>query len=82
MEIAQYGSSIGRKERGAEMKKGVLLFRVFLIAMIPSHALGLDVGETAPMFEANSTQGKIRLADYGGKHNAVLALYFAAFTQV
>jgi hypothetical protein len=64
------------------MKKGVLLFGVFLIAMIPSHSLGLDVGETAPVFEANSTKGKIHLADYRGKHNVVLALYFAAFTPV
>ena len=64
------------------MKKGVLLLGVFLMAMIPSHAFALDVGETAPVFEANSTQGKIRLADYRGKHNVVLAFYFAAFTPV
>ena len=48
----------------------------------PSLAFGLDVGDKAPLFEVDSTQGKITLADYQGKKNVVLALYFAAFTSV
>ena len=41
----------------------------------------LKVGDTAPDFTLNSTAGKpIRLSDYQGKKNVVLAFYTLAFT--
>lgn len=40
----------------------------------------LEVGEKAPLFEAQSTQGVTRLADFLGKKHVVLAFYFADFT--
>ena len=65
------------------------LWNVFLISFvvmnllwIPGVSFGLDVGDKAPLFSGNSTQGKIQLADYLGKKNVVLALYFAIFTPV
>jgi peroxiredoxin len=49
---------------------------------VPAESFGLDVGEKAPLFSVNSIQGKIQLADFQGKKNVVLALYFAIFTPV
>jgi peroxiredoxin len=41
----------------------------------------LKVGDTAPDFELQSTQGKkIKLSDYRGKKNVVVAFFPAAFT--
>jgi alkyl hydroperoxide reductase subunit AhpC len=45
-------------------------------------SLALKVGDQAPQFKDNSTQGVIDLADVIGKKNVVLALYFAIFTPV
>ena len=50
--------------------------------VIPSTAFALKVGDPAPLFSANSTQGNIQLADFKGNQNVVLALYFAIFTPV
>ena len=52
------------------------------LTALPTGALALDVGDKAPLFTGNSTQGTIALADYQGKKNVVLALYFAVFTPV
>ena len=38
------------------------------------------VGAAAPLFEAESSAGPIRLADYRGKKNVLLAFYFKDFT--
>ncbi len=40
---------------------------------MPSLALAVEVGDRASHFEAESTKGPIRLADYQGKQNVVLA---------
>lgn len=53
-----------------------------VLVFLPSLALALDVGERAPDFSGTSTKGEIKLSDYLGKKNVVLALYFAAFTPV
>ena len=61
--------------------------KVFLIAaslifgfasVLPARAAQLDAA--APLFEAESSTGKIALADYQGKKNVLLAFYFADFT--
>lgn len=64
------------------MHKPVLLLLVTALGLSPGIVFGLDVGERAPDFVGSSTQGEIRLSDYLGKKNVVLALYFAAFTPV
>ena len=46
----------------------------------PLGAWALDVGAKAPGFEAETTAGTIRLADYEGKKNVLLAFYFQDFT--
>jgi len=53
-------------------------------AMVAFTAIGaqaLEVGKKAPLFEAVSTSGDIRLADYIGKKHVVLAFYYADFTS-
>lgn len=51
-----------------------------VLFVLPALAWSLDVGDTAPAFEAESTMGTIRLADYQGKKNVLLAFYFKDFT--
>jgi hypothetical protein len=60
----------------------LISFIVIVLLSIPAASSGLNVGDKAPLFSGNSTQGKIQLADYVGKKNIVLALYFAIFTPV
>ncbi len=59
-----------------------LSFVLMLLLIIPAASFGLDVGEKAPLFGEESNQGFVQLADYLGKKNVVLALYFAVFTPV
>jgi len=47
-------------------------------AALPARAAQVDAA--APLFEADSSSGKIALADFQGKKNVLLALYFADFT--
>ena len=54
-------------------------------AMVALESIGThapEPGENAPVFEAPSTGGTIRLADYLGKRHVVLAFYLADFTPV
>jgi len=60
--------------------KGVVAMALVALSSIWAHAL--EVGEKAPPFEAPSTQGTIRLADYQGKKDVVLAFYLDDFTPV
>ncbi len=64
------------------MKRLMTLLVQGALAALPAGALAVEVGDPAPLFEANSTQGPIRLADYQGKQNVVLAFYYADFTPV
>lgn len=52
------------------------------LLLLPASSFALDVGDEAPAFTAQSNQGEISLADYGGKKHVVLALYFAVFSSV
>jgi peroxiredoxin Q/BCP len=52
-----------------------------MVALTAIGAQALEVGQKAPPFEAQSTQGTIRLADYQGKKHLVLAFYYADFTS-
>jgi hypothetical protein len=54
----------------------------FGLLTLPVISFGLEVGEQAPSFSANSTQGQIILDDFIGKENVVLALYYAVFSPV
>lgn len=52
------------------------------MALFPVLAAALEVGDEAPLFEGISDKGLIKLIDYRGKKNVVLAFYFADFTPV
>jgi cytochrome oxidase Cu insertion factor (SCO1/SenC/PrrC family) len=50
-------------------------------AQIKPPELELKVGDMAPDFTLRSTEGKdVKLSDFRGKKNVVLAFFFAAFT--
>ena len=50
--------------------------------VIPAVSYGLDVGDRAPLFDGESTQGTVSLKSYFGEKHVVLAFYFADFTPV
>ena len=50
--------------------------------LTPVPSFGIEVGDKAPAFSGESTHGTIHLADFAGKQNVILALYFAIFTPV
>ena len=52
-----------------------------MVTLTAIGAQALEVGEKAPIFEAQSTRGDIRLADYVGIKHIVLAFYYADFTS-
>ena len=58
-----------------------LLSSALLLAQAPPPKTQLKVGDTAPDFELQSTQGKkVKLSDFRGQKNVVLAFFPAAFT--
>ena len=64
------------------MEKQLVYFMVMALVpfLFPLLAASADVQDKAPDFEAESTKGTIRLADYLGKKNVLLAFYFKDFT--
>jgi len=64
------------------MKRKAIFLSIVFVMMTISLAFGLDVGDKAPVFQADATEGPINLADYRSQKNVVLALYFAVFTSV
>jgi len=59
-----------------------LIAAVVIWAWAFSVSYAVEAGELARDFEAVSTQGQVRLGDYLGKKNVVLAFYYADFTPV
>ncbi len=60
----------------------LLITAVFIVgcaAALPTRAA--QVSAAAPLFEADSSTGKIALADFRGKKNVLLAFYFKDFTS-
>lgn len=58
----------------------LVCFCMFALALVPATGQALGVGDKAPSFTAESTQGTINLDQYLGKKNVVLAFYFAINT--
>ena len=58
----------------------ILLPVLITLAFLPAQAIGLEIGDKAPSFEAPSTQGMVRLSDFQGKNHVVLAFYIKDFT--
>lgn len=53
------------------------------LSVLPTAALGVEVGERAPDFLMHSTVGEtVRLSDYQGQKNVLLFFFLAAFTGV
>jgi cytochrome oxidase Cu insertion factor (SCO1/SenC/PrrC family) len=57
------------------------LFCVVAAAQTPTPAAKLKIGDMAPDFTLTDTAGqKVKLSDFRGKNNVVLAFYIFAFT--
>ncbi len=67
----------------AIMKKQLFCFIAILLTALLwiAPAFSVEVGDKAPDFVAESTMGTIRLADYLGKKNVLLAFYYRGFTS-
>ena len=64
------------------MRKLLILFLASFWVLFPVLAGALEVGDEAPLSEGISDKGPIKLIDYRGKKNVVLAFYFADFTSI
>jgi peroxiredoxin Q/BCP len=60
------------------MEQQLVYFVLMTLAasLFPLLAVSTVVQDKAPDFEAESTRGTLRLADYLGKKNVLLAFYF------
>jgi len=63
------------------MKNLIVSAMALLITAPASFAAAPKAGDPAPLFEAPSTTGMIRLADFRGRKAVVLAFYYADFTS-
>ena len=61
-------------------KNSALALLAAALSIGASNAAALEVGEPAPAFAAESTTGPIKLANYQGKKNVLLAFYLKDFT--
>lgn len=63
----------------------VLFFTSLILCIlfyIPTNALALEVGDSAPNFSTQSTNGPVELKSYVGKKNVVLTLFYFVDTPV
>jgi peroxiredoxin Q/BCP len=65
---------------GSFMGKLFATLLVLLSVAIAQPVSALEIGDAAPSFQAESTIGTIKLSDYAGKKNVLLAFYFKDFT--
>ena len=63
-------------------EKTILALFLAVLSAQPLWAAAPEIGATAPLFEADSTTGTVRLSEYLGKKNVVLAIYYQDFTPV
>jgi len=63
------------------LKTLILSAAALLITASAPLAAAPKAGDPAPLFEAPSTTGTVRLADLRGKKHVVLAFYYADFTS-
>lgn len=64
------------------MRKFILALFVSIMTVVPGYADALEVGDPAPLFEAMSDKGTVKLEDFQGQKNVVLAFYFADYSPV
>ena len=53
---------------------------ILMLAAVPLAAFAVEAEGKAPEFEAESTAGTLKLSDYIGKKNVLLAFNFKDFT--
>ncbi len=63
-----------------KLAKGLLTAASVMLGTLNAQAL--EVGQSVPLFSAESTLGPIHLGDLLGEKHLVLAFYYADFTPV
>ena len=63
-----------------KLVKGLLTAASVMLGTLSAQAL--EIGQSVPLFSAESTQGTIYLGDLLGEKHLVLAFYYADFTPV
>ena len=63
-----------------KLMKGLLTAASVMLGTLSAQAL--EIGQSVPLFSAESTQGTIHLSDQLGEKHLVLAFYYADFTPV
>ncbi len=63
-----------------KLVKGLLTAASVMIGTMSAQAL--EIGQSVPLFSAESTRGTIHISDLLGEKNLVLAFYYADFTPV
>ncbi len=63
-----------------KLARGFLTAASVMLGTLSAQAL--EVGQSVPLFSAESTQGTINLSDLLGEKHLVLAFYYADFTPV
>lgn len=83
MTAAIYFTRLGKMKKLLTLALVVPLFATLALGQAPPAppTTHLKVGDTAPEFKLTDTSGKeVKLSDYRGKKNVVLAFYVLAFT--
>jgi len=62
--------------------KTILALFFAVLSAQPLWAAAPEAGASAPPFEAESTTGTVRLSDFLGQRNVVLAIYYEDFSPV
>ncbi len=63
-----------------KLMKGLLTAASVMLGTMSAQAL--EIGQSVPLFSAESTRGTIHLGDLLGEKHLVLAFYYADFTPV
>ncbi len=63
------------------IRRSLFFILATALCLSPAVAKAVGLGDKAPLFSAVSDKGEVKLGDYLGKKNVVLAFYFAINTS-
>ncbi|UCF88536.1 MAG: hypothetical protein JSV70_09040 [bacterium] len=63
------------------IRRSLFFILATALCLFPAAAKAVGIGDKAPLFTAVSDKGEVRLGDYLGQKNVILAFYFAINTS-